>query len=253
MKKIHELSQQYNFKIIEDASHAIGGKYMNKYVGSCEYSDITVFSFHPVKIITTAEGGLATTNDKKLYERMQLYRNHGVTREQKLMTKKTVEEWYYQQIDLGFNYRMNDLQAALGISQMQRINKFVERRNFLKNRYDELIGELPIIKPYQSKDTYSALHLYPIQIDKKKTSISRLKLFSELKKNQIGVNVHYIPVHTQPYYKNLGFDCGNFPISESYYDNTISLPLFSQMTLEEQDYVVNVLRKILNGHKNNLL
>ena len=130
MKKIHELSQQYNFKIIEDASHAIGGKYMNKYVGSCEYSDITVFSFHPVKIITTAEGGLATTNDKKLYERMQLYRNHGVTREQKLMTKKTVEEWYYQQIDLGFNYRMNDLQAALGISQMQRINKFVERRNF---------------------------------------------------------------------------------------------------------------------------
>ena len=253
MKKIHELSQQYNFKIIEDASHAIGGKYMNKYVGSCEYSDITVFSFHPVKIITTAEGGLATTNDKKLYERMQLYRNHGVTREQKLMTKKTVEEWYYQQIDLGFNYRMNDLQAALGISQMQRINKFVERRNFLKNRYDELIGELPIIKPYQSKDTYSALHLYPIQIDKKNTSISRLKLFSELKKNQIGVNVHYIPVHTQPYYKNLGFDRGNFPISESYYDNTISLPLFSQMTLEEQDYVVNVLRKILNGHKNNLL
>ena len=245
MKKIYELSQEYDFKIIEDASHAIGGKYLDKTIGSCEYSHITVFSFHPVKIITTAEGGLATTNDIKLLERMQLFRSHGVTRSQKLMTEKSSDEWFYQQIDLGFNYRMNELQAALGISQMQRLDEFIQKRNILKKRYDRLIDELPIIKPHQSSDVYSALHLYPIQIDTKKTMLSRSKIFSELKKNDIGVNVHYIPVHTQPYYQKLGYGYGDFPVSETYYSNTISLPLFSQMTFNDQDYVVETLKTII--------
>lgn len=246
MKKIYNLSKEYNFKIIEDASHAIGGKYLDKSIGSCQYSDITVFSFHPVKIITTAEGGLATTNDKKLFERMQLLRNHGVTRDRKLMTKKIFDEWYYQQVDLGFNYRMNDLQAALGISQMKRLDEFVKKRNVLKKRYDELISDLPIIRPYQLKDVYSALHLYPIQIDTKNSPINRSYLFSELRKNGIGANVHYIPVHTQPYYKNLGFSNGDFPISESYYSNVVTLPIFSQMTFDDQDYIVKILRKLFN-------
>ena len=165
MKKIYSLSQEYGFKIIEDASHAIGGKYLDKPIGGCQYSDITVFSFHPVKIITTAEGGLATTNDEKLAERMQLFRSHGVTRDAKLITNVSEGDWYYQQVDLGFNYRMTELQAALGVSQMQRLDEFTTKRHILQERYDSLLSGLPIIKPYQDKDSYSALHLYPIQID----------------------------------------------------------------------------------------
>jgi UDP-4-amino-4,6-dideoxy-N-acetyl-beta-L-altrosamine transaminase len=245
MKKIHLLSKDYEFKIIEDASHAIGGKYLQKPIGGCQYSDITIFSFHPVKIITTAEGGIATTNDKKLLSRMQLFRSHGITKDPKSMTKNSEGDWYYQQIDLGFNYRMTELQAALGISQMNRLDEFVKKRHILKDRYDHLLSELPIMKPYSSSDTYSALHLYPIQIDRDKSNFSRVKLFNELRKKGIGVNIHYIPIHTQPYFLNMGFEYGDFPVAESYYQNSISLPIFSQMSFNEQDNIIDTLTSIL--------
>ena len=245
MKKIHALSQEYGFKIIEDASHAIGSKYLDKPVGGCQYSDITVFSFHPVKIITTAEGGLAITNSKNLVDKMQLYRSHGITREESLMTTKSDGDWYYQQVDLGFNYRMTELQSALGISQMQRLDEFIARRHTLQARYDSLLSGLPIIEPYQDNDSYSALHLYPIQIDLEKIDKNRKQIFDELRENGIGVNVHYIPIHTQPYYSQLGFRVGDFPNSESYYNRAISIPLFHTMTTDQQDEVVRTLRKVL--------
>lgn len=245
MKKIHSLSQEYGFKIIEDASHAIGGKYLDQPIGCCQYSDITVFSFHPVKIITTAEGGLATTNDEELSERMQLFRSHGVTRNPKLMSKLSEGGWYYQQVDLGFNYRMTELQAALGVSQMQRLDEFVTQRHTLQERYDSLLSGLPIIKPHQSQDSYSALHLYPIQIDVDSVDKGREKIFDELRQNGIGVNVHYIPIHTQPYYLQFGFKAGDFPNSESYYNRAISIPLFHAMTAEQQDEVLNVLMRVV--------
>ena len=245
MKKIHFLSQEYGFKIIEDASHAIGGKYLEKPIGGCQYSDITVFSFHPVKIITTAEGGLATTNSKELAEKMRLFRSHGITRDKSLMTRDPDGDWYYQQVGLGFNYRMTELQAALGISQMQRLDEFVAKRHILQERYDLLLSDLPIIEPYQDKDNYSALHLYPIQIDLNKVSKNREQIFNVLRENGIGVNVHYIPIHTQPYYLQFGFREGDFPNSESYYDRTISIPLFHTMTAEQQDEVLDVLKRVL--------
>jgi len=245
MKKIHALSQEYGFKIIEDASHAIGGKYLDKPIGGCQYSDITVFSFHPVKIITTAEGGLATTNSEELVEYMRLFRSHGITHDSSLMTKLTEGDWYYQQVDLGFNYRMTELQAALGVSQMQRLDKFVTQRHILQKRYDLLLNDLAIIKPYQDQDSYSALHLYPIQVDVDSVDKSREKIFNELREGGIGVNVHYIPIHTHPYYQQLGFKVGDFPNSESYYNRVISIPLFHAMTLGQQDEVVNNLKNIL--------
>ena len=245
MKKIHSLGQEYGFKIIEDASHAIGGKYLDQPIGGCQYSDITVFSFHPVKIITTAEGGLATTNDKEISERMQLFRSHGVTRDPELMIKKAEGDWYYQQVELGFNYRMTELQAALGVSQMKRLDEFVALRHQRQKRYDELLKNLPVVAPYQDMDSYSALHLYPIQIQTDKVKNTRKEIFEALWKNDIGVNVHYIPVHTQPYYENMGFRKGDFPNAENYYESTISIPMFQGLTIEMQDKVVNVLKKVL--------
>mgnify|MGYP003971693489 CR=1 FL=1 len=245
MKKIHELSKQYGFFIIEDASHAIGGKYLNMPIGGCQYSDITIFSFHPVKIITTAEGGLATTNNKKLSEKMQLFRSHGITRDQALMSKKADGAWYYQQIDLGFNYRMTELQAALGVSQMVRLDEFIVKRHTLQERYDQLLKELPIIIPYQSNFSYSALHLYPIQIDLRKIKIDREQVFNALREGGIGVNIHYIPVHTQPYYLEMGFKVGGFPVAESYYSQAISLPLFSQLSFDDQDKIISILKTAL--------
>ena len=245
MKKIHSLGQEYGFKIIEDASHAIGGKYLEKPIGGCQYSDITVFSFHPVKIITTAEGGLATTNSKELAKKMRLFRSHGITRDKSLMTRDPDGAWYYQQVGLGFNYRMTELQAALGISQMQRLDEFVAKRHILQERYDLLLSGLPIIEPYQDKDSYSALHLYPIQIDLNKVRKNRDQIFNMLRENGVGVNVHYTPIHTQPYYLQFGFSEGDFPNSESYYSRAISIPLFPAMSIEQQDKIVAMLRKVL--------
>ena len=245
MQKIHSLSKEYGFKIIEDASHAIGGRYLDRPIGGCQYSDITVFSFHPVKIITTAEGGLATTNDKDLLGRMQLFRSHGVTRDPELMTKEAKGDWYYQQIELGFNYRMTELQAALGVSQMERLDEFVTLRHKHQKRYNELLKKLPIITPYQDLDSYSALHLYPIQIKTDKLKSTRREIFEMLRASGIGVNIHYIPVHTQPYYKNMGFKKGDYPNAENYYKTAISIPIFQGLTLKMQNKIVEVLKKTL--------
>ncbi len=244
MRRIHQLSQQYGFKIIEDASHAIGGKYRDQPIGGCQYSDITVFSFHPVKIITTAEGGLATTNQPELTEKMQLLRSHGITRDQNRMTKPSEGGWYYQQIDLGFNYRMTELQAALGVSQMKRLDGFVTMRHQLAKQYDSLLAELPIVRPYQHPDNYSALHLYPILLELDKISKSHAEIFQALRDNGLGVNLHYIPVHTQPYYQQLGFKAGDFPEAESYYRRAISIPLFYGLA-DSQHQVVSVLKQVL--------
>lgn len=244
MKRIHELSQQYGFKIIEDASHAIGGKYLGQPVGNCRYSDIAIFSFHPVKIITTAEGGLATTNQAALAEKMQLLRSHGITRNPDLMTKND-GAWYYEQIALGFNYRMTELQAALGVSQMQRLDDFVAMRHQLQQRYDVQLKELPLITPHQDKDSYSALHLYPIQLELDKITKSHPQVFDELRQNDLGVNLHYIPVHRQAYYKSMGFSQGDFPNAESYYSRAISIPMFQGLSFEMQDRVVDIIKKVL--------
>lgn len=245
MKKIHSLSQEYGFFIIEDASHAIGGRYLDKLVGGCQYSDITIFSFHPVKIITTAEGGFATTNSKELAEKMRLLRSHGISRDKSLMTREAGGAWYYQQVGLGFNYRMTEMQAALGISQMLRLDEFVKKRHIIQERYDLLLNDLPVIRPYQDKDNYSSFHLYPIQIDLNKVSKNREQIFNLLRENDVGVNVHYIPIHTQPYYRQFGFKEGDFPNSEAYYNRAISIPLFHSMTIEQQDTVVTILRKLI--------
>ncbi len=245
MKKIYSLSKKYGFRIIEDASHAIGGKYLNQPIGNCQYSDVTVFSFHPVKIITTGEGGVAVTNLKGLADKMQLLRSHGVTRNESLMTKKADGAWFYQQIDLGFNYRMTELQAALGISQMKRLDEFVAKRHTLQKRYDDSLDALPLIKPYQHPDCYSALHLYPVQLDVSKVKKTRFQVFNELRENDIGVNVHYIPIHLQPYYRCFGFKRGDFPNSEVYYEKTISIPLFYGMTKDQQNKIIIGLKKVL--------
>lgn len=244
MKRIHQLGLEYGFSIIEDASHAIGGRYLDKPVGSCEYSDISVFSFHPVKIITTGEGGLATTNSAELAEKMALLRSHGVTRNPELMTRQADGGWYYQQVALGFNYRMTDIQAALGVSQMQRLDEFVSHRHVLRQRYDDLLKNLPVVVPYQSVDAYSALHLYPLQLQLESLDKTHALIFQQLRDSGLGVNVHYIPVHTQPYYENMGFKVGDYPNAEHYYQHAVSIPLFPAMTETEQDQVVTILAEV---------
>lgn len=249
MQAIHALAQRYGFKIIEDASHAIGGKYQDEYIGNGRYSDITVFSFHPVKIITTAEGGMALTNDKQLAERMKLLRSHGVTREPHLMTHEPDGPWYYQQVDLGFNYRMTDMQAALGVSQMARLDEYVERRNVLARRYDELLANLPVTTPWQHPNSYSARHLYVIrlQCDYLATATSHRQVFESLRAQGIGANLHYIPVHTQPYYQRMGFQHGSFPRAEAYYGEAISLPLYPTLSEQQQDKIVGALRQAMQA------
>lgn len=247
MKAIHDLSKKYGFRILEDASHAIGGRYRNEPIGNCHYSDIAIFSFHPVKIITTAEGGMALTNDESLAERMNLLRSHGITRDPSLMTREADGPWYYQQIDLGFNYRMTDLQAALGVSQMKRLDAYVARRHQLSRRYDTLLAELPVVTPWQHPDGYSGLHLYVIRLCPDGTCKTHRQIFEELRTQGIGVNLHYIPVHTQPYYQKMGFKKGDFPEAELYYTEAISLPMFPTMTEAQQDSVVRSLNKVLLG------
>lgn len=245
MQAIATLAKEYGFKVIEDASHAIGGQYHGQPIGNCEYSDITVFSFHPVKIVTTAEGGAALTNDKSLAEKMALLRSHGITRDPNLMDGDSHGSWYYQQIDLGFNYRMTELQAALGVTQMQRLEQFITARHRLAERYNQLLQPLPVVLPYQLENTYSGLHLYVIRLELDKIALSHQAVFDALREKGIGVNLHYIPVHTQPYYKKMGFQDGDFPESERYYQEAISLPMFHAMSDEQQDEVVRVLSDIL--------
>jgi UDP-4-amino-4,6-dideoxy-N-acetyl-beta-L-altrosamine transaminase len=241
MKRVRLLADRYGFKIIEDASHAIGAKYLDEAVGNCRYADITIFSFHPVKIITTGEGGMALTNDSELANRMELLRSHGITRDPAQMTHEADGTWYYQQIALGYNYRMTDLQAALGTSQMSRLDEFVRTRHTIAKRYHELLAGLPVILPWQHPDTYSALHLYPIQLKLKEIKVSHRQAFDMLRAQGIGVNLHYIPVHLQPYYQRLGFKEGDFPAAERHYERAISLPLFPALTSEQQDRVVGAL------------
>ncbi|WP_305966772.1 UDP-4-amino-4,6-dideoxy-N-acetyl-beta-L-altrosamine transaminase [Marinobacter salsuginis] len=245
MEAIAALAKEYGFKVIEDASHAIGGKYQDEFIGSGRFSDITVFSFHPVKIVTTAEGGMAVTNDAKLAERMNLLRSHGITRDPALMTHEPDGPWYYQQVDLGFNYRMTELQAALGVSQMERLDAFVARRHQLAKRYDQLLADLPIVLPWQHPDSYSGLHLYVVRLKLNSISRSHREVFESLREQGIGVNLHYIPVHTQPYYRDMGFKAESFPNSMVYYREAISLPMFQGLTEDQQDEVTGALRKAL--------
>lgn len=247
MAAIGKLAKEYGFRVIEDASHAIGGRYQDQPIGNCEYSDITVFSFHPVKIVTTAEGGAALTNSKELADKMTLLRSHGITRDPELMQGESHGGWYYQQVDLGFNYRMTELQAALGVTQMQRLDEFVAARHVLSKRYNEILAGLPIVLPYQLEDTYSGLHLFVIRLKVDEISLTHKQVFDALRENGIGVNLHYIPVHTQPYYQSMGFSAGDYPESENYYREAISLPMFHTMTIEQQDQVKVVLEKVLQS------
>lgn len=246
MERINSLAMRFNFKVIEDASHAIGGKYQNKPVGSGEYSDITIFSFHPVKIITTAEGGMALTNNTRLAEKMARLRSHGITRDSNLMTHDADGPWYYQQIELGFNYRMTELQAALGLSQLERLDDYVHQRHRIAQRYNDLLSCLPVTQPYQPEECYSALHLYVIRLQLELISNSHLQVFESLREQGIGVNLHYIPIHTQPFYQQMGFKSGDYPEAECYYNEAISLPMFPTMTEAQQDNVVAALKKAIN-------
>lgn len=245
MVAIHALGQKYGFKIIEDASHAIGGKYKGEFIGNGRFSDITVFSFHPVKIITTAEGGMTLTNCDELAHKMDLLRSHGITRDTAHMTHAPDGPWYYQQIDLGYNYRMTELQAALGVSQMHRLEAFVARRHQLAQRYDQLLAALPVTTPWQHPDSYSGLHLYVVRLKLEKINKTHRQVFEALREQGIGVNLHYIPVHTQPHYQRMGFKVGDYPQSEQYYAEAISLPMYQTLTDEQQGKVVAILRGVL--------
>jgi UDP-4-amino-4,6-dideoxy-N-acetyl-beta-L-altrosamine transaminase len=243
MKHIHELSKRYGFKIIEDASHAIGGKYLNEPIGNCTYSDITVFSFHPVKVITSGEGGMAVTNDNQLATDLVRLRSHGIVRHPSEMTKMPDGPWHYQQIELGFNYRMTDIHAALGISQMKRIDEFIEKRHAISERYDTLLKDASIIIPYQHPDSYSGSHLYIIRVKNNIKRETRLQLFERLRSSGILVNLHYIPVYKHPYYEKIGYKSEEFPEAEAYYSEAISLPLYFSLTNEQQDLIVNIIKK----------
>lgn len=246
MQAIQSLAKRYGFKVIEDASHAIGGKYQGEFIGGGRYSDITVFSFHPVKIITTAEGGMALTNDARLAEKMALLRSHGITRDPQQMTHEADGPWYYQQVDLGFNYRMTELQAALGVSQMKRLDEYVARRHQLAARYNKLLSELPVVTPLQHVDSYSGLHLYVIRLRLDSVNKSHREVFDSMREQGIGVNLHYIPVHTQPYYAQMGFKPQDFPEAQAYYREAMSIPMFQTMTEDQQDQVVTALGRALS-------
>ncbi len=244
MVEIHKLSKKFGFKIIEDASHSIGGKFQGNPIGSCKFSDITIFSFHPVKIVTTGEGGMAVTNNQKLAEKMLLLRSHGITRSTQLMTQEPDGPWYYQQVDLGFNYRMTDIQASLGTSQMQRLDHYISKRHKIAEKYNSSLAKLPLNIPYQHPDTYSAFHLYVIRLNDNKF-ISHQELFEQLRDHGIGVNLHYIPIHTQPYYQDKGFKSGDYPSAEQYYQEALSLPIFPTLTEVDQNQVIRALQQAL--------
>lgn len=242
MKRISALARHYGVRVIEDASHAIGGSYAGGPVGNCAYSDVTVFSFHPVKIVTSAEGGMALTNDPNLAARMERVRSHGITRDPELMTHAPDGPWYYQQIDLGWNYRMTEIQAALGLSQMDRLGEYVDRRNALAERYDAAFAGLALDRPGRLDESRSAFHLYVIRLHENRR---HREVFEALRAADIGVNLHYIPVHLQPYYRAMGFQDGHFPAAEAYYSRAISIPLFVTMTEAQQDAVIAEVTRLL--------
>lgn len=245
MAAIHALGLKYGFRIVEDASHAIGGRYKGEPVGNCRYSDITVFSFHPVKIITTAEGGMALTGDDELATRLGLLRSHGVTRDPALMTKGMDGPWHYQQVALGYNYRMTDVQAALGASQIARLTEYVTRRQGIAARYGSLLADMPLTLPWQHPDGCSAWHLYVIRLQLDRIRATHLEVFEALRARDIMVNLHYIPVHTQPHYQKMGFRPGDYPQAEQYYREAISIPMYPALTDAEQDFVIEVLREVV--------
>ena len=245
MAAIHEIASRHGVRIIEDASHAIGGDYRDAPVGDCRFSDITIFSFHPVKIVTTGEGGMALTNDEALAELMRMDRSHGITRDPAQMQHEDAGAWYYEQQRLGFNYRLTDICAALGLSQLSRIEPFVARRRKIARTYDEAFADLPVITPWQHPDTQSAWHLYIIRIDPRRTAKAHRAVFDALRDAGIGVNLHYIPVYRQPYYRDLGFGQGHCPNAEAYYAQAISLPMYPGLTEQEQAEVIAAVKNSL--------
>ena len=245
MKKIHNLSKIYKFKVIEDASHAIGGKYLSKNIGKCEFSDIAIFSFHPVKIITTGEGGLATTNDKNLADKLNLFRTHGITKRREKFSTETEGPWFYEQQLLGFNYRMTDIHAALGLSQIKRLKSMIKKRHEIAEIYNKKLSNLPIQLPLQNPETFSSYHLYVIRLDLEKIKLTQEQVYSYLRKNDILVNLHYMPVYYHPYFKSLGFKRGYCPRAEKYYSETLSIPMYSSLLKKDQDKVIKILNKLL--------
>ena len=247
MPAIYDLSKHYGFKIIEDASHAIGSSYDKNKVGSCVHSDITVFSFHPVKIITTAEGGMALTNDKDIADRLFRLRTHGITNDKKIMEERPKDEiWNYQQIELGFNYRMNDIQSALGISQLKRLDGYIKRRHEIAKYYDVELENLQLFTPWQSPNVYSSYHLYPIIIKANLDFKNQGEVYNELRENNIAANLHYIPIHRHPYYENLGFKKNDFPVAEKFYREVISIPIYATLQEAHQEHVIDTLKKVMS-------
>lgn len=244
MRQINALGKRYGFRIIEDASHAIGGSYLGEPLGNCRYSDIAVFSFHPVKIITTGEGGMLLTQDDHLEQRLRLLRTHGITREPSAMAHRPDGEWYYEQLELGFNYRLTDIQAALGISQLARLGDYIARRRALADRYDSLLSGLPLITPARDPDCSSAWHLYVVCLDASIVG-KRAEIFSSLRSEGIGVNIHYIPVYRHPYYEQLGFQRSDFPAAEAYYESSLTIPLYPSLEEEEQEIMATRLASLL--------
>ncbi len=251
---IWALAQEYGFKVLEDASHAIGASRNDEMVGSCRWSHITIFSFHPVKIITTGEGGMALTNDSELAERMAMHRSHGIVRDRTRMRGYGSDPegdpasyhykapWYYEQQFLGYNYRMTDIHAALGLSQFERLDAVVARRNALAARYDEALKDLPIRLPFVQSENRSAFHLYVVRIKGGATAKTHKQAFDELRQRNYGVQLHYVPVHLQPYYRNLGFNPGDYPEAEAYGESAISIPLYPSLTNQEQDRVIEAMK-----------
>lgn len=248
MEAIHSLAQEYGFRIVEDASHAIGGKYKGRPVGNCLFSDITIFSFHPVKIITTGEGGMALTNDPLLARSMQQYRSHGITSTSGEMKPRPEDEiWNYQQIRLGYNYRMTDILAALGLSQLSRLDEFVRARHEIADYYDRTLAELPVTIPRQHPDAYSSYHLYPIRVTAARCGKTQRQIYRGLHAADIMVNLHYIPVYRQPFYEQMGFGAGYCPEAERYHKETLSLPMYTDLEVTQQQLVVKNLAELLRG------
>jgi UDP-4-amino-4,6-dideoxy-N-acetyl-beta-L-altrosamine transaminase len=246
MEAIHALGQRYGFRIIEDASHAVGGRYQGQPIGNCQFSDITVFSFHPVKVITSAEGGMALTQDADLASRMERLRSHGITRDAGLMVNPPDGPWYYEQLDLGYNYRMTDVHAALGLSQMTRLDAFVARRHEIARRYDSALANLPLVTPWQHPDNYSGFHLYYIRLRLDQLAKSHLQVFNDLRAGGIGVNLHYIPIYRQPDFARYGRIAADYPEAEKYYAEAISLPMYPAMSDEQQGQVIDTVSGVLS-------